>query len=108
MQVSGAVSPGTVSLHYVKKLSLEKLELETLVEICVFAVGWENGKLTIEIMSFSLVKRLADILYDPAEEGGYVDPDEVKKILKVYRGQSTLMSDDSVTGLCLLGKRENY
>ena len=51
-------------------------------------------------MFFLLIKILANILYTAADEGGYVDPHKVEKILGVPHPKkaSTSVTEETVTG----------
>ena len=58
-------------------------------------------------------KKLADILLTAAEDGGLVDPDKIKQILKVpnkrsSQGPSGLRKEETFTGSCFLSQCHQY
>ena len=57
-------------------------------------------KLSFKLLKFLSIKVLAHILYNAAEEGGYVDPYKVEEILGVPNPKkaSSSVTEETVTG----------
>ena len=78
-----------------KKLCSSKMEDKCECKYDIGSCLYRQRRLKLRTSPFSCFQKFASLLYEAADDGGYVDPEKVKRILKVSKDDAMCDSDDS-------------